>query len=67
MVECANRTIVEMARSMLHAQKLDKSFWMELVVNVVYTRNRCPTKTLDSNMPQKIEQKEAVHCTYACV
>ena len=31
--ERANRTIVEMARSMLHAQNLKKSFWAEAVAN----------------------------------
>ncbi len=51
--ERANRTIVEMARSMLHAQKLDKSFWAEAVANAVYTRNRCPTRALDSITPEE--------------
>jgi transposase InsO family protein len=51
--ERANRTIVEMARSMLHAQNLKKSFWAEAVVNAVYTRNRCPTRTLPSITPQE--------------
>jgi hypothetical protein len=49
----ANRTIVEMARSMIHAQKLDKSFWAEAVVNAVYTRNRCPTRTLEHMTPEE--------------
>jgi transposase InsO family protein len=40
--ERANRTLVEMARSMLHAQNLKKSLWAEVVVNAAYTRNRCP-------------------------
>ena len=30
-------TIVEMARNMLHAQDLDKSFWTKIVV---YTQNQ---------------------------
>jgi transposase InsO family protein len=37
--ERANRTLVEMVRSMLHAQNLKKSLWAEAVVNAAYTRN----------------------------
>lgn len=48
MAKRANCTIEEMIRNMLHVHKLDKPFWVETVVNVVYTRNRCPTKALDS-------------------
>jgi len=51
--ERANRTIVEMARSMLHAQKLHKSYWAEAVANAVYTRNRCPTRALESMTPEE--------------
>ena len=51
--ERANRTVVEMARSMIHAQKLDKSFWSEAVVNTVYTRNRCPTRALEHMTPEE--------------
>jgi hypothetical protein len=51
--ERANRTIVEMTRSMIHAQKLDKSFWAEAVVNAVYTRNRCPTRALEGMTPEE--------------
>ena len=51
--ERANRTIIEMARSMIHAQKLEKSFWAESVVNAVYTRNRCPTRALERMTPEE--------------
>ena len=53
MVDHANRTIVEMARSMLHAQKLDKSFWVESVINAIYIQNRCPTRALDYITPKE--------------
>lgn len=43
MVESANRIIVEMARKLFHAQSLTNHFWAIVVVNVVYTQNRCPT------------------------
>lgn len=46
--KCANRIIVEMATSMLHAQNLHKSFWIEMVANTIYTRNQYPTRTSDS-------------------
>jgi transposase InsO family protein len=49
----ANRTLVEMARSMLHAQNLKKSLWAKAVVNAVYTRNRCPSRALPSITPEE--------------
>jgi transposase InsO family protein len=52
--EHANLTIVEMARSMIHAQKLDKLFWAEAVVNAVYTRNRCLTRALERMTPEEM-------------
>jgi transposase InsO family protein len=51
--ERANRTFVEMPRSMLHAQNLKKSLWAEAVVNAAYTRNRCPSRTLPSITPEE--------------
>ena len=44
--ERANRTIVEMARSMIHLQGLGREFWAEAVCNAAYTRNRCPTRVV---------------------
>ncbi len=51
--ERANRTIVEMARSMLHAQNLKLELWAEAVVNAVYTRNRCPTSAVANMTPEE--------------
>ena len=51
--ERANRTIVEMARSMIHDQGLKYELWGEAVSNAVYTRNRCPTQALISKTPQE--------------
>jgi len=51
--ERANHTLVEMARSMLHAQNLKKSLWAEAVVNAAYTRNRCPSRALASITPEE--------------
>jgi hypothetical protein len=42
-----------MARSMLHSQGLGYEYWAEAVVNVVYTRNRCPTSALQGMTPQQ--------------
>ena len=52
-MECANRTIVETGRNMLYAKNLNKSFWMETVANVIYTRNRCPTRHWTSLRPEE--------------
>ena len=38
--ERVNRTILEIAKSMLSFEKLDKSFWAEAVRTAVYIRNR---------------------------
>ena len=50
--ECANQTIVEMAKSMLYAQNLRLHLWAEAVINVVCTRNRCPISAVP-NMTSK--------------
>jgi hypothetical protein len=52
--ERANCTLVEMARSMFHAQNLKKSLWAEAVVNAAYTRNRCPSRALPSITPEEV-------------
>jgi transposase InsO family protein len=51
--ERANRTLVEMARAMLHAQDLKYDLWAEAVSNAAYTRNRCPTSAVASMTPQE--------------
>ncbi len=49
----ANKTIMECARSMNLAQGLELELWGGVVNIVVYIRNRCPTKALDSKTLQK--------------
>ncbi|XP_049301969.1 uncharacterized protein LOC105228281 isoform X1 [Bactrocera dorsalis] len=49
--ERANRTLVEMARSMIVHSGLDESFWAEAVSTAAYLRNRATTKTLVDNTP----------------
>ena len=45
--ERLNRTLVEMARSMLLDAKLPKKFWAEAVSTAVYLKNRSPSKLLN--------------------
>src|SRR5579875_1494527 len=51
--ERANRTIVEMARSMIYGQGLGLEFWAEAVKNAAYIRNRCPTSAVHGMTPQE--------------
>ena len=47
MAERANRTILEMARSMIHAEHFGHEFWSEAVYNSVDVRNWGPTKVVE--------------------
>lgn len=49
--ERANRTIVEMARSLLISSNLPNFMWAEAVNTAVYLRNRSETKSLDNKTP----------------
>jgi transposase InsO family protein len=49
--ERKNRTVMEMARSMLYENGLPKTFWAEAVYTAVYLLNRCPTKALQDKTP----------------
>ncbi|WVZ85487.1 LOW QUALITY PROTEIN: hypothetical protein U9M48_032409 [Paspalum notatum var. saurae] len=49
--ERKNRTVVEMARSMLKAKNLPNSFWAEAVATVVYLLNHSPTKAVWNRTP----------------
>ncbi|KAM2091058.1 hypothetical protein ACFX1T_029593 [Malus domestica] len=49
--ERKNRTVVEMAKSMLHEKNLPYAFWAEAVNTAVYLINRCPTKALKKSIP----------------
>ena len=51
--ERKNRTIVEMARSMMKAKSLPNSFWAEAVATSIYLLNRCPTKSVKGMTPQE--------------
>ncbi|GMP43110.1 hypothetical protein CsSME_00012606 [Camellia sinensis var. sinensis] len=51
--ERKNRTILDMARSMLKGKGLPKQFWAEAVSCALYLLNRCPTKSLHSMTPEE--------------
>ncbi|KAL4280657.1 hypothetical protein GQ457_03G000810 [Hibiscus cannabinus] len=51
--ERKNRTILNMARSMLKAKNMPKEFWDEAVSCAVYLSNRSPTKNMDNVTPQE--------------
>ena len=52
-----NRTLIEMARTMVHSAGLAMKFWGEAVMAANYTRNRCPT----SNEERKLTPYEMWH------
>ncbi|TYK23224.1 integrase [Cucumis melo var. makuwa] len=49
--ERKNRTIMEMARSMLKVKNLPNEFWGDVVACTVYILNRAPTKSVPSMTP----------------
>ena len=49
--ERMNRTLMEMARSMLNHANCAKTFWAEAVATAAYLRNRCPTSTFQGATP----------------
>jgi hypothetical protein len=51
--KCANRTIMECAKSMIFAQGLKLEFWDEVVNTTMYIKNQCPTKAIDSKIFQE--------------
>jgi len=52
-VERKNRTILNMARSLLKAKKLPKQYWAEAVSCEVYLLNCCPTRSLEVVTPEE--------------
>ena len=52
--EKENRTILNLARSMLKTKNLPKKLWVEAVSTSVYLLNRCPTKRLEDKTPKEV-------------
>ncbi len=48
--ERMNRTLLERARAMLRASRLPKSFWAEAIATACFVRNRCPSRSLSSDL-----------------
>ena len=51
-VERKNRSTVEVARAMLHDQKLSKFLWGEATNDIVYVQNNVPHQALDNKTPE---------------
>ncbi|KAJ4723526.1 Retrovirus-related Pol polyprotein from transposon TNT 1-94 [Melia azedarach] len=51
--ERKNRTILNIARSMLKSKRLPKEFWAEAVSTAVYLFNRSPTRSVWGKTPQE--------------
>ncbi|CAL2266202.1 unnamed protein product [Prunus armeniaca] len=49
--ERKNRTVVEMARAMMHEKQIPLKFWAEAVSTAIYLQNRSPTSALDNTTP----------------
>ena len=52
--ERMNRTLVEMARCMMHGAGLSPSYWAEAVCTAAFTRNRCSTQSLNNITPYEM-------------
>ena len=52
-MERKNRTIVGVARAMLHDQGLPMHLWAEACNTAVYVQNRCPHKVLGMSTPEE--------------
>lgn len=52
-VEYGNRTVTEMARSMLEHRNVPEHFWAEAVFTAIYLLNRCPTKVVKKMTPKE--------------
>ena len=48
-----NRTLVEMARSMIYHANIPQKFWAEAISTAAYLRNRCPTSSFKGETPHE--------------
>nr|KYP39567.1 Retrovirus-related Pol polyprotein from transposon TNT 1-94 [Cajanus cajan] len=56
--ERRNRTILNMARSMMKSKGLPHSFWGEAVATAAYILNLCPTKRIKEKTPEEVWSKK---------
>jgi len=52
--ERCNRTVVEMARTMLHHARLDMQFWPDAVATAVHIKNRCSHSATPGKTPEEL-------------
>lgn len=52
--ERRNRTIGEMARSMMFEKEIPLKFWGEAVNTAIYLQNRCPTSAVEEKTPFEV-------------
>ena len=57
-----NRTIMEMARCMLHSRKIKVHLWVEAIYTVVYILNRTPTKVIMNITLKRLGVEESLLC-----
>lgn len=62
--ERMNRTLLEKARCMLLSSGLPPSFWAEAVATACYIRNRCPTSSLNWEIPYEKLFNKTVNIGY---
>ena len=51
--ERKNRTIMEMARSMLASKHLPNEYWGEVVATIIYIMDQCLTKSVKNKVRQE--------------
>ncbi|XP_076936014.1 uncharacterized protein LOC143602945 [Bidens hawaiensis] len=61
--ERKNRTVVEMATSMLHEKNFSKVFWGEAIATAIYIRYLSPTRALYNRTPYEVwyDYKPSIH------
>ena len=53
-IERKNRTIMDVARAMLHDQDLPMHLWEEAARIAVYVQNRTPHRVLENKTPKEV-------------
>ena len=62
--EWKNRTIMEVARAMLHDQDFPMHLWAEAARTMVYVQNRTPHRVLKNKTPEEVfsgKKLEVIH------
>jgi hypothetical protein len=52
--ERMNRTLMEMARCLMIQAGVPKNFWAEALNTAAYIRNRCPSRSIDNQIPVEL-------------